>query len=255
MTEPIIDVFVSHAYNQVEIATDLKQKLQSDTFRVFLAHDDIDGGEEWMKMLYEKVQECDVFVVLLSDEYHKANYTDQETGIAYAMNKPMIPIAIDDTAPYGFMSKYQATKSITPFSGEKISEIANLIYAHTSQGQEIINGLVQQFSNATSFANANVVAKLLFSFKKFTNFVTEKVFHQLLEKTLIVLTTEFLVGKRPEKNKNSKVKISLFGSDFLIKTNQKHVGFSSGRVQNKVHSSLKQKLSKLTQENISFLMP
>jgi len=168
MAEPIIDVFVSHAYNQVEIATDLKQKLQSDTFRVFLAHDDIDGGEEWMKMLYEKVQECDVFAVLLSEEYHKANYTDQETGIAYAMNKPMIPIAIDNTTPYGFMSKYQATKSITPFSGEKISEIANLIYAHTSQGQEIINGLVHQFSNTTSFANANVVAKLLFSFKKFT---------------------------------------------------------------------------------------
>jgi hypothetical protein len=161
-------VFISHASKEKTIAGTLKDKLQGKGFKVFLAHDDIEGGEEWMKMLYEKVQECDVFLVLLSQEYHKANYTDQETGIAYAMNKPMIPISLDGTVPYGFMSKYQATKGSYQITDEKVDEIANLIFAHTEQGQQVINGLIDSFKNAYSFVAANTIAKMLFSYTKFS---------------------------------------------------------------------------------------
>jgi hypothetical protein len=163
-----IDVFISHASKEKTVAGSLKEKLQQKGFRVFLAHDDIEGGEEWMKMLYEKIQECDVFLILLSQEYHKANYTDQETGIAYAMNKPMIPISLDGTVPYGFMSKYQATKGSFDISDDKVNEITNLIFAHTKQGQQMINGLIDNFKNAYSFADANTIARMLFNYTKFS---------------------------------------------------------------------------------------
>ena len=168
MVETLIDVFISHSNEEKTKAGELKEKLQNESMRVFLAHDDIDGGEEWMKSLYENIQYCDVFLVLLSKQYHQANYTDQETGVAYAMNKPMIPITIDGTDPYGFMAKYQATKATLPFSEEKIDEIRNLIFAHTKQGQEMINGLIHQLQEAYTFANANVVGNMLFSYTKFS---------------------------------------------------------------------------------------
>lgn len=168
VSETIIDVFVSHSTVQKQIASELKQKLQDPNMRVFLAHDDIDGGEEWMKALYAQINECDVFVILLSKEYHQANFCDQETGIAYTMNKPMIPLSLDDTTPYGFMSKYQATSIMTPILNDKITEIKNLIFAHTKQGQEIIDNLIEQLSNATSFVNANALSRLVFNFTKFS---------------------------------------------------------------------------------------
>lgn len=181
MADLILDVFVSHSNSEKEIATDLKQKLQDPNMRVFLAHDDIDGGEDWMKEIYEHINECDVFVILLSKEYHQANFTDQETGIAYTMNKPMIPISLDGTKPYGFMSKYQSTNTILPFSDDKIIEIKNLIYAHTKQGQQIIDNLIDQLANATSFVNANALVKLVFSFTKFSKTQINKIAKAFLE--------------------------------------------------------------------------
>jgi len=168
MSEVIIDIFVSHSNLEKSIATDLKQKLQDTNMRVFLAHDDIDGGDDWMKELYEKINECDVFIVLLSNNYRQANFCDQETGVAYSMNKPMIPLSMDDTKPYGFMSKYQSTNLLSPISEDKIVEIKNLVYAHTKQGQDIIDNLIDQLSKATSFVNANALAKLVFTFTKFS---------------------------------------------------------------------------------------
>ncbi len=163
-----IDVFISHAHREKNVASTLKAKLFERGFDAFLAHEDIDGGEDWMKMLYEKVQECDVFLILLSQEYRKANFTDQEAGIAYAMNKPMIPVSLDGTVPYGFMSKYQATKGSYEITDEKVDEIVNLIYAHTEQGQRIINGLIDSFRKAYTFSAANTIAKMLFSYTKFS---------------------------------------------------------------------------------------
>ena len=40
-----IDVFLSHANSEKKKATDLKEGLQSEFVRVFLAHDDIDEDQ------------------------------------------------------------------------------------------------------------------------------------------------------------------------------------------------------------------
>ena len=58
---------------------------------VFVAHDDIEvGTQDWEIVLKDNIVQCDTFVVLLTDNFHKASYTDHEVGIAYALKKTNI---------------------------------------------------------------------------------------------------------------------------------------------------------------------
>jgi TIR domain-containing protein len=122
-----ITVFISHAEKEKRVASRIKSG-HAPKFKVFLAHDDINGGEERIRVLYDKIQECDVFLILLSKDYHLASFTDQETGIAYSMNKPMIPVSIDGTKPYRFMTRYQSSV-LTNLTPEEVEKVPNLIIA------------------------------------------------------------------------------------------------------------------------------
>lgn len=161
-----ISVFVSHSDKEKEIAARLKSGLAS--FDVFLAHQDIAGGSDWTKALYEKMQQCDVVLVLLSKEYHAAWFTDQEAGMAYAMSKPILPISIDGTKPYGFMAKYQSAKCSDAFPANEIDKVANLILGLVEQGDVRIDALVEEFVNVESFREANALAHQIYQYQRFT---------------------------------------------------------------------------------------
>lgn len=129
----MIDVFLSHSNKDKKIATELKSILSHYDIQVFLAHEDIDVGEEWLAKLYDEIQNCNVFFMLLSPNYHASQYTDQEAGIALNMNKPILQICIDETEPYGFTSKYQAIMCKIPFEKRQITKIIKSTKNHTDE--------------------------------------------------------------------------------------------------------------------------
>ncbi len=132
---------------------------------VFVAHDDIEGGDEWMNALSNEIQNCDIFLILLSDRYHKANFTDHETGIAYFLQKPIIPISIDRTIPYGFMSKYQAWKVINGLNKGEIRQLAQTIYFKVA-GPHVVDYLTDMYAKVESFDQANKMVYLLSDYRE-----------------------------------------------------------------------------------------
>lgn len=163
-----IEAFLSHASEEKKTAGIYKSKLNRHGINAFVAHEDIEGGEEWMRMLYDKVRTSDVFLILLSKKYHDAYYTDQETGIAFAFNKLMIPISLDGTTPYGFMSKYQAIKSSYEVTNEEVGKVVSLIYKHQKVWQRVIDKAIQALRHAGSYSDANAIASGLFAHEKFS---------------------------------------------------------------------------------------
>ncbi len=155
-----IDVFLSHADAERFIAGKIKEGLASYSINVFVAHDDIEGGDEWMSMLTDAIHECDIFLILLSEKFHKANFTDHEVGIAYCLKRPMIPVAIDKTVPYGFMSKYQAFKAREGLSEYTIRQLADKIYLKVA-GPNIVDYVIDMFARVGSFDKANKMIYLL----------------------------------------------------------------------------------------------
>ncbi len=156
-----LDIFLSHSNIQKELAGQLKRGLEdSIKCEVFLAHDDLEGGEVWAEGIRNRIKNCGYFLVLLSAEYHSSKYTDQEAGIAYAYDKSIIPISIDGTIPYGFMSKYQPIKA-PKLNKNTIHEIAKQIINKDIPMKERLDYHIRLLTNAYSFNNAIFLSDLL----------------------------------------------------------------------------------------------
>lgn len=169
----MISVFLSHSDKDKKVAANLKSMLLQHKIKVFIAHEDIDGGTEWMGTLYKEIQNSDVFFMLLSKNYHASTYTDQETGMALNLRKPILPICIDKTRPYGFISKYQAIICKYPFEKEKIIKIIGSTKKFTGEFSSteplILDELTKRLRNAGSYSEAASLANMIFKYKQFSS--------------------------------------------------------------------------------------
>lgn len=169
----MIDVFLSHSNKDKKIAAELKSILSQYDIQVFLAHEDIDVGEEWLAKLYDEIQNCNVFFMLLSPNYHVSKYTDQEAGMALNMNKPILQICIDETEPYGFTSKYQAIMCKIPFEKRQINKIIMSTKNHTNEFTStehlILDEITKRLGDSSSFSEAASLANKISTYKQFSS--------------------------------------------------------------------------------------
>ena len=165
-----LDVFISHADEDKKIAKEIAEELRKyDGVNAFVAHDDLDPGTDWKNDLTQHIFDCDSFMIVLTNKFHQAEWTEQEVGIAHAFKKTMIPIRFDKTPTLGFMDDFQATKISYPLVEGEIKNLVDVIVAYSEEGQRQIKRLISRLSSAGSFAQANAFANILFdTTSKFT---------------------------------------------------------------------------------------
>jgi hypothetical protein len=157
-----LKIFLSHSSNEKKFAGELKEHLEEYGFEVFLAHSDILAGENWSPTLVREIKQCDIFLAQLSKEFHRADYTDQEFGIAYCLKKAILPLSIDGTLPYGFMSKYQALNAKDGITSDLIFELAVTIYVSLRNTDvDIIESMIAAYAGSESYKQANRRADML----------------------------------------------------------------------------------------------
>jgi hypothetical protein len=106
-----LHVFISHKVEIKERAHTLKKKLEKYGIASFVAHDDIEPADEWQDAIEKALFSSDVLIALLSKDFSKSNWTDQEVGIAIGRELPIFPVMLEkDVDPYGFIGKIQAFK-------------------------------------------------------------------------------------------------------------------------------------------------
>lgn len=162
-----IRVFLSYSSEENELAGEIKDNLEVHGLKVFLAHEDIEPTDEWQEVIIRKLKECDIFVPIVSKNFKNSRWTDQETGIAFAEEKMIIPIS-HDLVPYGFIGKFQALKL-----GENIPEscdkIIGIIKTKNIKLKEMLTDcFVKSFVESTSYAESNKKAQLLGSYEPLT---------------------------------------------------------------------------------------
>lgn len=167
VTAPI-EIFLSHANKDKKIAKKLADELSKYGLKVFVAHEDIEVGGKRESILFNKIKECDLFVALLSENFHSAQYTDHEVGIAYGLNKLVFPIRIDDTMPYGFMSKFQAKKISKEIDTNEITKVFFTMVAKSDKGAEMMNKIIEEFEDSNSYDRANYNASILSQYSEFS---------------------------------------------------------------------------------------
>lgn len=178
-TEKSIRVFISYSSEDGIIAGQIKSYLQTYFgLEVFLAHEDIEGGEKFEDAIIENLKSIDFFIPLLSPNFMGSKFTDQEVGIAYVLGKRIIPISlVPGATPYGFINKFQAIKLKMEYGSyhewmQFTEKIIAVISKDLHHGQKIKSLIIKAFGKSDSFEVSNNFINI---FKKYEPYNSEQV--------------------------------------------------------------------------------
>src|SRR5579864_2996723 len=102
--------FLSYQTADKAVAGRLRQVLERLAIPSFLAHDDIEVSAEWRAEILKKIRKTDIFIPILSQNFYRSVWCQQESGIAALRKMTIIPLSIDGSVPQGFLSPFQSTK-------------------------------------------------------------------------------------------------------------------------------------------------
>ena len=159
--------FVSHSHKDRVIAEQAKEVLNEAGIEAFVAHADIEVSEEWQRRICEELRRCHLFVPLLSKRFLKSKWTLQELGfIASRSNVKIVPLSIDGTIPFGFMSHIQSR----PIGDDGITWKLLVEPLTMHFPREVFPYLIRRAGDAHSFRDAEFkMRSLLPSFGRLTN--------------------------------------------------------------------------------------
>ncbi len=160
-------VFISYSTTDKYIAGDVKAILDKLDLAAFLAHEDIRVSEEWKSRIIEELNGMNVFVALLSKSFKKSDWASQEVGIALSRNEVLvIPLSVDGTGPFGFMSHIQGKRIAT----DGIAEDSLLEPIIARFPHKVIPKVIARLANAHGFRNAEaLMLPLVPHFAKFND--------------------------------------------------------------------------------------
>jgi len=159
--------FVSYSVAEKDFGGATKQALETLGVECFLAHEDIRVSEEWKARIVQELQEANIFVALLSAKFKASEWCSQEVGfIVSRPNVVIIPLSIDGTIAYGFISHIQAQH----FRSE--SEISTIVEhaLYLKKPRQMIPIQIGRVRGAGSFRSAEAsVRPLVPFFRSFTD--------------------------------------------------------------------------------------
>lgn len=124
--EPV-SVFISYSSKDKKIAGEIARALMTLRMAPFLAHgDSIEDGRRWKEDVREAICRCDMLVALVTPNFRKSEYTEQEVGAMWVQKKPILAILTDGEEPTGFISEWQGVRytGYPPYAAVRILRFA-----------------------------------------------------------------------------------------------------------------------------------
>ena len=84
----------------------------------FVAHEDIEPTAEWKDVIEAALHSCDAMCALLTVDFPKSPWCDQECGVVTARGIVIVPVDLGKK-PYGFVNKFQALPVSAEDSGSR----------------------------------------------------------------------------------------------------------------------------------------
>jgi len=159
----IIKVFLSYSTIDKILTGKIKNYLEDYGLEVFLAHEDIAPSAEWQKVVLQNLENCDVFIPIITENFKSSEWTDQEIGIALAKGKFIIPLSID-IVPYGFLNKLQSLKLGSKPIYLSCEEIIKILKGNSKFERLLLNSVIKTFLNSGNFKEARNKSRILLKF-------------------------------------------------------------------------------------------
>ncbi|MSV34260.1 MAG: toll/interleukin-1 receptor domain-containing protein [Bryobacterales bacterium] len=123
-----VKVFLSHSYADLGLARRIRSVLSRHLSLTVFLHEDLSAGEDWQSKLRKELENTDVFVPLLTPNSVADSWVLQETGAAWALDKPIIPLTARMDLIDRFPIQLRAYQSLdlkdldTPEGSERFAE-------------------------------------------------------------------------------------------------------------------------------------
>ncbi len=163
---PPVKAFISYSHKDRKYGAQAKAVLSEVGVDGFLAHEDLDVSDEWRACIIEELNNCSIFVPLLSANFLASKWAPQETG--FIISRPDVaiaPISLDGTTPFGFISHVQSRR----VSDEGITRELLIEPLAKRIPRQILPGLIELASRIGGFRRAEaLMAPLVEHFETMT---------------------------------------------------------------------------------------
>ena len=103
-------VFLSHKFEDAELASRVSLGLHRYGVDGFVAHQDIHISDLWRATIIESLDTCDALAAVLQEDFHRSEWCDQEVGWALGRHIPVIvirPTSLTGPRTDGFLEQLQ----------------------------------------------------------------------------------------------------------------------------------------------------
>ena len=91
------DAFISYSRIDKAFAGALKDRLEANGFEIHFDVDDILASEDWARRLADMIASANYFVFIISPHSCQSRECSAEINTAVALNKSIIPVALETT--------------------------------------------------------------------------------------------------------------------------------------------------------------
>ncbi len=128
-------VFVSYAKEDAAVAERIAGFLESQDITAWIAPRDVPAGMEYGAAILLGIEQCDVLLLVLSEQSNQSQFVHREVERAVSKAKPVLPVRIREIAPSGalefFISSAQWVDAWQPPMEQHLAHLVQAIRALT----------------------------------------------------------------------------------------------------------------------------
>jgi hypothetical protein len=99
-------LFLSHISAHKQFVSRVKLALIPYGVSAFVAHEDIEPTEEWVKVIEASLASCHALAAFLTKDFRNSKWCDQEVGYCFRRKIQILPIRLGED-PHGFLAQFQ----------------------------------------------------------------------------------------------------------------------------------------------------
>lgn len=120
------DIFVSYQRANREFVAQVVRRLEAAGI-VAWYDANIDGGADWRETIVAALEASDMLVIFFSEDCNNSRQLKKELAVADSLNKPVVPILLEDTRPRGAYLYELADRNWIQAWPDPVSKIEELV--------------------------------------------------------------------------------------------------------------------------------
>lgn len=209
-----LDVFITHSSLDEDFVSKLKCVLERYLgFNVFISEDNIEINEEWELKIINELKKSKLVIPIISENIKKAQFANQEIGLALGWQKKIVSIKICKDGEMGFLGSKQASqfKNI----GSNIEKDVDIDYGYLATAAKIFKHILIKNEYNLRKYKGPVINSLLYALSESHSYKTSMIICEFIIEA--DKTVPLLIEQLQEIKKIMKANTQVKNSDFAIK--------------------------------------